>query len=146
MFERMLNKRDTPSSAEIREYIGEAGFERLCALEERLSEQYDLAKDLRFPFGNRYGWGYKYSHKSFHLCYAFFEKSAVTITIQVGDKQVPTLEAGLEKLSPRARELWANRYPCGDTGGWVHYRMPHDGDLADIMAFVHAKKAPLPRN
>ncbi|MDR2203028.1 MAG: DUF3788 domain-containing protein [Nitrososphaerota archaeon] len=26
-------------------------------------------------FGSNYGWGYKYSHKANHLCYAFFEKN-----------------------------------------------------------------------
>jgi len=38
------------------------------------------------------GWGYKYSHKSSHLCYAFFEKGAFTVTVQIGDKQVHSVE------------------------------------------------------
>ena len=56
MFERMLDKSRKPDEAEIREYIGEDSYKRLCRLESILSEQYQLSKELRFPFGNHYGW------------------------------------------------------------------------------------------
>lgn len=98
-------------------------MKRLSLLEEYLQTQYYLLKELRFPFGNNYGWGYKSSHKSNHLCYAFFEKGAFTVTIQIGDKQLGLLERYLSDLSPKAQELWGNRYPCGDNGGWVHYQI-----------------------
>lgn len=68
MYERMLDKGKAPCEADLRAYIGEAGCTRLAELERILSQQYALKRDLRFPFGNSYGWGYKYSHKSAHLC------------------------------------------------------------------------------
>ena len=74
MFERMLDKSKEPSVAEIREYIGEDGYERLGRLESILSGQYELMKELRFPFGNHYGWGYKLSHKSFICAMRFLKK------------------------------------------------------------------------
>ncbi len=142
MFERMLDKSKEPSVAEIREYIGEDGYERLGRLESILSGQYELMKELRFPFGNHYGWGYKLSHKSFHLCYAFFEKGAFTIMIQIGDRQVPKAENMIVNMSPKAQKLWAERYPCGDHGGWIQYRVLEDGDMEEAISFIHAKKAP----
>lgn len=66
MFERMLNKNKEPSLTEIRETIGENGYMLLQLLDNTLAQRYDLSKELRFPFGNHYGWGYKYSHKSLH--------------------------------------------------------------------------------
>ena len=142
MFERMLDKSRKPDEAEIREYIGEDSYKRLCQFESILSEQYQLSKELRFPFGNHYGWGYKLSHKSIHLCYAFFEKGAFTITVQIGDRQVPKAEQIIAEMSPKARELWANRYPCGDIGGWIHYRVLEDEELEEVISFVNAKRAP----
>ena len=107
-----------------------------------MSQQYALKRDLRFPFGNSYGWGYKYSHKSAHLCYAFFEKGAFTIMVQIGDQRVSWLEKNIDLFSPKARALWENRYPCGEHGGWVRIRVLEDTDLQDAVQFIRGKKAP----
>ena len=143
MYERLLDKTNEPTFDEVRQYLGEDGFKHLLLLEEYLKSHYDLSKQMRFPFGNSYGWGYKYSHKSAHLCYAFFEKGAFTVTIQIGDKQVHLVEKCLGELSQNAQELWENRYPCGDNGGWVHYRILNDEELRDIYKFIGAKKKPI---
>ena len=138
MYERMLNKQQIPDEAEIKEYVGKAAFTRMTALENILSSEYDLKKELRFPFGNHYGWGMKYSHKTMHLCYAFFEKDAFTVMVQVGDRQVSALIG--ERMSKQAKRLWDDRYPCGDNGGWVNVRILSDLDLKDALLFIHAKK------
>lgn len=140
MYERMLDKSREPSLEEIKEYVGTTAYSLLCMFEDSLKLRYDLVSELRFPFGNSYGWGYKYSHKSFHLCYAFFENRAFTVMIQIGDKQVPALEKILNTLSPKSRELWDSRYPCGEHGGWVRYRVLECSDLPEILKFVNAKK------
>lgn len=145
MYERMLDKSHEPSQEEIAATIGEDASRRLCALEDALAAQYRLARELRFPFGNNYGWGYKYSHGTFHLCYAFFEKGAFTVMVQVGDRQVPALEKVLDTMSPQAQRLWESRYPCGERGGWVRYRILAEEDLHEALKFVYAKKAPAPQ-
>lgn len=143
MYERMLDKNREPRAEEIKEYIGEASWERLQCLEGRLVPYYQLSKQIRFPFGNRYGWCYKFNHKSAHLFHVFFEKGAFTVTIQIGDKQADNIESRLASLSEKARELWKNRYPCGDNGGWIHYRVLEDGDLEDVVNFIFTKRAPV---
>jgi hypothetical protein len=140
MHERLLDKNNEPTLEQVREYLGEESVKRLLSLEDYLQTHYHLSKEMRFPFGNSYGWGYKYSHKSSHLCYIFFEKGAFTVTIQIGDKQVHLVENYLSDLSSKAQELWENRYPCGDNGGWVHYRILSDNELNDIYKFISAKK------
>ncbi len=143
MYERLLDKDNEPSIEQIKEYLGDDSYKRLLRLENYLQEQYHLSKEQRFPFGNSYGWGYKYSHKATHLCYAFFEKGAFTVTLQIGDKQVHLVEDMLTSLSSKAQELWDNRYPCGERGGWVHYRVLDDNELKDIYRLIGAKKKPI---
>lgn len=143
MYERMLDKNNKPTLSQIKEHLGEDSYILLCTFENKLLEQYHLSKEIRFPFGNNYGWGYKFSHNSVHLCYAFFEQGAFTVTVQVGDKQVSKVEEIMNSLSPKAKELWANRYPCGENGGWIHFRALCNTDLIDILKFVNAKKSPI---
>ena len=142
MYERLLDKYNKPTAEQVKEYLGSEGYERLLSLEGYLKSHYQLSIEMRFPFGNNYGWGYKYSHKATHLCYAFFEKGAFTVTLQIGDKQVHLVEDMLNTLSIKARELWNNRYPCGEHGGWVHYRVLGDEELTDICELIGAKKKP----
>jgi len=138
----MLDKGNEPTAEQIMEYLDNESYARLLSLEEYLRAHYLLSKELRFPFGNNYGWGYKFSHKSTHLCYAFFEKGAFAVTLQIGDKQVHLVESVMSDLSPKAQELWANRYPCGERGGWIHYRVLDDTDLIDVYKLIGAKKKP----
>lgn len=143
MYERLVDKSCEPTIEKIQEYLGRESYKRLLTLEEYLQTHYCLTKEIRFPFGNSYGWGYRYSHKSSHLCYAFFEKEAFTFTIQIGDRLVSIVENNLLRLSQKAQDLWANRYPCGKNGGWVHYRVECNDDLPDIYQFIYAKKKPV---
>jgi Protein of unknown function (DUF3788) len=98
--------------------------------------------ELRFPFGNNYGWGTKYSHKYTQLCYVLFEKGAFTITIQLGKNQLPKLHEKLSAFSPKTNELWKNRYPCGE-GGWIHYRVLDQEDLNEIKELIIIKRKPI---
>jgi hypothetical protein len=141
MFERMKNKEEVPSTQDIRETLGNAQ-ELLDGLEAFLSGAYDLTRALKYPFGREYGWGYKYGHKTKHLCYAFFERGAFTVTLQIGDKDVTAMERKISRLSIAAQDCWKNRYPCGKTGGWIHYRITDGAALADAIEFIQVKHPP----
>ena len=142
MYERLTDKNNPPSIDFIETFIGERNCSILMQLETFLSSKYSLLREMKFPFGSNYGWGYKYSHKSSHLCYVFFESGAFTVTLQIGDNCVPKLEQILPHLSEKARDLWQNRYPCGSLGGWIHYRVTDANELNDIFEFIKVKKKP----
>lgn len=142
MYERLLDKNKKPTMDEVYEVLGKDGVELLKILEGFLNTHYTLSAELRFPFGNSYGWGIKYSHKNTHLCYLFFEKGAFTITIQLGKNELPKLSEKLPALSPKTNELWENRYPCGE-GGWIHYRVLDQDDLKQIIELISIKKRPV---
>lgn len=140
MYERMLDKQIEPEQSAIRTWVGQ--FDRIAELEKQLQERYELNKELKYPFGNNYGWGYKYSHKSKHLCYLFFEKSAFNILIQIGTNEVEKLLLQLDGFLPKTREIWDNRYPCGK-GGWLNYRILEQKEMGDILKLIEIKKKPV---
>jgi hypothetical protein len=141
MFERIISKK-APADRQIIDTLG-AAAEYLKRLEAFLYANYDINRELKYPFGKDYGWGYKYSHKQTHLCYVFFESGAITVTLQLGDKTVPATEALLPRLLPKTQQLWASRYPCGEHGGWVHYRIQSDEELGDVYELIKVKKHPI---
>ena len=142
MYERLLDKNNPPAEDFIKDYIGADSYAAMLTLEKCLSQSYDLKKEMKFPFGSQYGWGYKYSHKASHLCYVFFESGAFTVTLQLGDSCVAKVEQTLPGLSQKAQELWQNRYPCGKMGGWIHYRVLDASAIGDVIAFIKIKKKP----
>lgn len=142
MYERMLEKGNVPKLDTIRDVLKLEAFERLERFELLLNANYTLIRELKFPFGNNYGWGYKYAHKTKHLCYAFFEKSAFSVFTQIGDKQVTEMEGKLTCMSSKAKEVWKTRYPCGEFGGWINFRILSDEDLQEAFEFIKVKVKP----
>jgi hypothetical protein len=139
---RFLDKEVVPTPQEIEQRLGNEAMQRLNILDDYLKANYDVVRELKFPFGNQYGWGYKYSSKRKLLCYVFFEKGAFTVTITIGKAEVPKLEKMLPDMLPKTKEIWAHRYPCGD-GGWVHYPVTSENEIQDIQKLVWIKMKPL---
>jgi hypothetical protein len=137
--ERMLDKSVTPVQSDIESFLGIDTYERMMTFEKFLRDHYELERELRFPFGNNYGWGYRYNHKAKHLCYLFFERRGFTVMFQIGDGKVAKLEQTLPLMSDKTRELWENRYPCGERGGWLHYPVLSESDISDICTLMNIK-------
>lgn len=140
MFERMLDKQKPPSETEITDHIGKKHQLILDKIENELISRYDLIRELRFPFGNSYGWGFRYSHKSKHLCYVFFEKESLTLQIQIGKNEVGRFLSDLDTSSDKLIKAWDDRYPCGE-GGWIYYRISGEHEIGEILKLVSLKKS-----
>jgi hypothetical protein len=145
MHERMLNKGVKPTTSEIIDYIGKSNNELLEAFESELNSRYDIIKELRFPYGNSYGWSFKYSHKKKHICDLFFEKGSIAITIPMPSKLAEKVNEKVDTLLPQTRKMWNEKYPCGD-GGWVNYRVSSKEELADILFLIALKIKPARKN
>jgi hypothetical protein len=141
MYERMLDKEKRPTRGEMEKTMGVAAGRLWSRLETFLKKSYDLRTEVRFPFGNNYGWGLKYSHRSKHLFYLFPESGSFTVMIQIGGPEVEGLGKLLPALLPKTRDLWDKRYPCG-AGGWIHYRVFSARELDDVIELVKLKKKP----
>ena len=142
MVSRMLDKNFTPTKAEIFKHLGNTGQLLLTKFDEALSKQYDVKKELKFPFGNNYGWGYKYSHKTKHLCYVFFEKDQIDVMLQLSSKDEEKLNQLIKEGLPITKELWRNKCPCSD-GGWIDYRPKTEEDIVELMRLLAFKKKPI---
>ena len=145
-YARMLDKSSEPSTGAIIGHMGHDAYARLENLEALLHDRYTLTRELRFPYGNSYGWGYNYSHGKKHLLDAFFETGAFTCTFQLGDPAVDAIEESLKSLLPKTREIWEHRYPCGKRGGWIHYRVLDTNELDDVLTLLAFRAKPPKRD
>lgn len=138
----MLNKNNIPTEKEIFEHIGNNAKMLLKQFAETFEKQYDMQRELKFPFGNNYGWGYKYSHKTKHLCYVFFESGEIDVMMQISSKDKEKLNEVINEGLSLTKELWKNKYPCSD-GGWINYRPKTQEDITEIMRLLAFKKKPV---
>lgn len=89
--------------------------------EKILRELYDLNREMKFPFGNDYGWGLRYSHSRSLRLYVFFEE---------GD------------LLPEIEAIRINRYAWGVGGCRLNRSVAGDDELPDIAGLVSVKVKP----
>lgn len=136
---RLFEKAHQPTEDIIQSFIGNDAWLQLMKFEDMLREHYNLNREIKFPFGNSYGWSFRYTHNKSLLLYVFFEEGGISCTLSISDKGVPQVEAMLNDLQPDIQELWKNRYPCGDIGGWVHCTIENDAELPDIIRLLGAK-------
>jgi len=138
MYERMLNKEIVPTEDNIKEFIGENAVKNMDLLKYSLEKVMKISTELRFPYGNKYGWGYKFSDdKNKHLLDLFFEKGSINIMLRTVIKTKIEIEK-YNKLSEEGKQYWENKYPCGN-GGWIHYRVKNKKHLKDIGIFLSIK-------
>ena len=138
----MLEKSHKPTANEIFKYIGENETKYWRIHEDFFNNSYDIVSDLRFPFGNNYGWGVRFQHKNKTLCYMFPEKEAFTVFFQIGKNEVTKLYDKLDSFLPKTKEVWEKRYPCGE-GGWIYYRVLNIEEINDIEELIRIKKKPI---
>jgi len=142
MYERLLDKNNQPADEFIEDYLGVQSFTLLAEFESLLNSDYQMIREMEFPFGNNYGWWHKYSHRTSHLCYVF-EAGAFIVMVQFGDNHVAKIQQIIPNLLPKTYDSWQNCYPCGEQGGWVYYRVLNGNELKDAMELVKIKKKPI---
>lgn len=142
MKKRFTEKFHQPPEEFIQLFMGDAAWERLMLFEEMLRERYDLNREVKYPFGNQYGWGFRYSHKKSLLLYVFFEEDGFCCTISINDAGAREVDAMLVDLLPEIQAMWINRYACGSEGGWLNRSVDSDDELPDLIRLVSVKVNP----
>lgn len=134
MYERMLNKQETPTIEEMTNLCGE-NSERFTLLNEWLSSSFNTEQKVVFPYGNNYGWGIAHKKKNKLMCNIFAENNSFTVMMRLSNKQYDTV---YDKLRKYTQEYIDNKYPCGN-GGWIHYRVTCDEHFDDIKTLLAVK-------
>ena len=136
---RLTEKYQQPPESLIRIFMGIEAWKRLMRFEEMLRERYDVSREIRFPFGNEYGWSFRYSHKKSLLLYVFFEEGGFCCTISINDKGAQEVDSIFGELLPEIQASWLNRYACGADGGWLNRSVISDEELPDLIRLVGVK-------
>ncbi len=139
---RLTEKHQQPQEEFVRLFMGDDAWQRLMRFEELLRERYDLSREMKFPFGNTYGWSFRYAHKKSLLLYVFFEEGGFCCTISINDKGARAVKTMLDSLRPEIQEIWKNRYACGVDGGWLNRSVASDDELPDLVRLVGVKVKP----
>lgn len=115
-------------------YCGDAGnwFEQLSGY---LEQQAGVQDEIRFPYGNRYGWGISYRRGKKLICTLFCEAGAFTMMLRLSNKQYETV---YEELSVSTQQEVDSRYPCSD-GGWIHLRILGQNQFEDAKKLLGLK-------
>ncbi|MDR0930799.1 MAG: DUF3788 family protein [Clostridiales bacterium] len=140
---RLNDKAIHPTQEFVRDFMGDNAWQRLMRFEDMLRQRYNLGVEMKFPFGNEYGWGFRYSHNKSLLLHTFFEQDGFCATISINDRGADKVAGMLSDSLPKTQELWKNRYPCGKNGGWIHYSVESDEELLDVVRLVSVKVKPL---
>lgn len=142
---RMKDKLYQPTEELVTFFMGEEAWARLMKFESMLKENYSLNREMRFPFGSNYGWGFRYTHKNSLLLHVFFEEGGFCCTISINDAGAPKVDSMFDSLHPELQTCWVDRYACGEKGGWLHRSVESDDELPDLVRLLSAKVKPVKR-
>lgn len=134
MYERMLNKRKTPTIEEMTAYCSETAT-MFTKLNECLTVEYDTVQTVVFPYGNKYGWGISHKQKGNLVCNVFPENGAFSVMLRMSDTQFASVYDRLDKYTKACID---GKYPCHD-GGWIHYRVTDGAKFEDIKILLMVK-------
>ena len=139
---RIADKLHQPQEEFVQVVMGDDAWNRLMRFEELLKQRYNLNREMKYPFGKGYGWSFRYTHNKTLLLYVFFEVNGFCCTISINDKGAKKIETILNDLQPKIQDLWNNRHPCGDFGGWMHHSVKVDEELPDLIRLIGTKVKP----
>ena len=134
MFDRMLDKNSIPTIEEMNTYCGVNG-NLFKEINHYLVEQLGTQTEIRFPYGNTYGWSITHREQQKLICDIFAEAGALTIMLRLSNKQ---FEAVYGEMHRYAQEHIYHKYICGD-GGWIHYRVLSQEHVEDIKRLLKVK-------
>lgn len=134
VYERMLNREVVPTMGDMAAHCGTASA-AFREINGYLTGVCATQSEIRFPYGDRYGWAVTHRIGRKLICNVFAEVGAVTVMVRLSDRQYAAL---YRQLLPYTQRCIDEKYPCGD-GGWIHYRALSEGHVADIRALLGLK-------
>ncbi len=134
MYERMLDKSIRPNITNMIDWCGESGT-LFTELKQFMTEVKNAQNEIRFPYGNGYGWCVTYRKNKKLLCDVFPECGALNVMLRLSDD---SFQKAYSSLTQYTQEQIDARYPCGN-GGWIHDRITNKEHLDDIMKLLALK-------
>ncbi len=131
------DKRHEPTAAEILHVLGPAAG-AWAAFSQHLRESYRVQEDLKFMYGQKYGWALRYRRQGRLLTALYPASGAFVVQVILGGAGLEQAQhSALGENARRAIEV-AHPYP---EGRWLFVRVesPTDGkDARTLVALKHA--------
>lgn len=134
MYERMLDKSIRPDISQLVEWCGTSSI-LFSDLVRFMAMEICAQSEIRFPYGNNYGWCITFRRKKRLICDVFAECGALNVMLRLSDD---SFQKAYPFLLEYTQEQIDARYPCGD-GGWIHYRVTSKEHLNDIKKLFTLK-------
>lgn len=100
-----------------------------------MEETYGTVREVKFPYGNQYGWGIAHRSKKNLVCNMFPENNAFTVMVRLSNPQFSSVYDHVQEYT---QEYIDHKYPC-NAGGWIHYRVTCREHPEDIEKLLSAK-------
>lgn len=134
IYERMLDKSNTPTYEDMLSHCGELKT-LFISFNYFIKENFLTDEEIKFPYGNSYGWCISHHRKTKLICNVFPEIDAFCVMVRKTDKQFADI---YNYVSDYAKEIIDNRYPCNNAG-WIHFHVKNDNDYSDIVRIMTGK-------
>ena len=139
----MLDEEHRPSEKEILDYLDSKAAEAWADIASFLRTSYDFSPELDYG-GSKYGWSMRYRKSGKSLCTLYPEKSAFTILIVLGEREVEEFEENMNEFSAKTIELFKFARQSHD-GRWLWIRVLDKADTEDVRRLFAVKRKPTNR-
>ena len=144
VYERLIDKEQQPTDAEMVSVIGEPLAEAWNQLRRFLVMTYEVEPELQYG-GVKYGWSIKHKKGGRPLCELYPEHGSFTALVVLGKKELDAALERLESFGTLVRQYLENS-PRYHDGCWMFIRLSDVRtclqDAADIEQLVLIKKKP----
>lgn len=144
MHERMMDKTEQPTDADMINWIGQPVAEAWTALRRFLVETYDVVPVFNSG-GKRYGWNLQYRFGGRPLCEIYPEHRSFTALVVLGKTELDHALERREAFGPTVRQALVET-PRYHDGCWMYIRVSDtlscQQDVNDIEQLILIKKKP----
>lgn len=144
MYERMTDKANPPSDADMIQVIGQPVSGAWSELRSFLAETYAVVPVLD-PGGKKYGWNLQYRSGSRPLCEMYPEHGSFTVLVILGKAELGQAMQSLEAFGETVRRALVET-PRYHDGCWMYIRLADPltcrQDVQDIQQLILLKKKP----
>lgn len=144
MYERMMDKTQQPSDAEMLNWIGQPIAEAWMALRRFLVETYGIAPVFDRG-GKKYGWNLQHRVGGRPLCEMYPERGSFTALVILGKAELAQALDRIETFGPLVRQALLET-PRYHDGCWMYLRVSDPAtcqrDVLDIQQLILIKKKP----
>ena len=137
MYERLLDKSNTPSEKEIQKTIGERST-LWQSIHQFIEEHYDFGRQLAF-FSKNYGWTVRYRKGPKTLISCFPEEGAFSVLLVLGRKEAEKVNQIRDELNNNFLSVFDETEQLRD-GRWMWIRILNEEDLESVLKVIQIKR------